>query len=473
MQSTEPLAPAPTTAPPSHGPAAIAHIGRSTLVLPSSVPASLRAERIWKVLVMAFGLAVAAGVGAFGSRFAKSGSVLSRLLDVRSIEGVITVLIAGVFAWALALCAYRYLRLRALERLCRQGLLVDVARELEAAGTVQVAAALSRPACQASPLLRRAGAVVEQWVRRPSLQDADVVLQHHAVHDEESVRGGYSLLGVFVWGLPVLGLIGTVIMISGAVGDFARFVGASQEDLEAVKQSLVGVTTHLSVAFLMTLQGLLASLFVMFLTSALQSRELKLFAGLERSVSTWLLPALQRVHPVTDAVAAGPWSGADLGEFAHGLRRLVEDGLASAHNLFGEAVAAGRATAELIHAEQTALRTAVDEIRQSGLFVALDDLRSAVSGQSETALALSNAIRHLAETTARVIGAQDALHHSVNQLHEAGFERVLGEVRDSLNAVTGVLEGFRRPFVLQAVPVAVAGGAGHAEDARGRGNGAS
>jgi len=158
-------------------------------------------------------------------------------------------------------------------------------------------AEFSDPVVQLSPLLRRMKAALYQWSVHPGLQDTDVVLQQLAASDDEAVHAGYSLARTFIWALPVLGLVGTVIGIAGAVGGFAKFLGGSIDDITIIKQNLVNVTGGLSFAFLITLEGLLTSLILMLAASALQTRERELYARVQKEVADQLVPALQRVAP--------------------------------------------------------------------------------------------------------------------------------------------------------------------------------
>jgi biopolymer transport protein ExbB/TolQ len=149
----------------------------------------------------------------------------------------------------------------------------------------------------ASPLFRRLQAATEQWRVSPDLAGVDTVLAQHAAYDEEHVHAGYSLIRTFVWALPVLGLIGTVIGISVAVGGFADFLGGDIDDVSVIKTNLVSVTSGLSYAFLITLIGLATSLILMLTTSALQVREESIYSFIQQSITDTFLPALQRVSP--------------------------------------------------------------------------------------------------------------------------------------------------------------------------------
>jgi biopolymer transport protein ExbB/TolQ len=230
----------------------------------------------------------------------RDATVLQRL------EAAIPVAISCFFFWAITVCYLRWRRLRALERISSRELLEYTTNLLRSQQGIDVLhQELKTPQCQASPLLRRLHAVVQQWQIHANRQDADLVLQQHVAYDEEAVHAGYSLIRTFVWALPVLGLIGTVLGISGAVGDFSHFLGSKigndAQAITEIKKNLVSVTGGLAFAFLITLHGLLTSLLTMLTASSLQTREEKLYATVQQGIVDTFLPALQEVAPESSA----------------------------------------------------------------------------------------------------------------------------------------------------------------------------
>ncbi|MCD6325985.1 MotA/TolQ/ExbB proton channel family protein [bacterium] len=100
--------------------------------------------------------------------------------------------------------------------------------------------------------------------------------------DEARLASSYVMLKVFIWAIPILGFIGTVIGIVQAVSGFASFVDSSVADIAEIKGGLGLVTSGLSVAFETTLLALVISLIMMIPMSALQKQEENLLLSFDR-----------------------------------------------------------------------------------------------------------------------------------------------------------------------------------------------
>jgi len=110
----------------------------------------------------------------------------------------------------------------------------------------------------------------------------EAVLRQESEIDAARLSSSYVMVKDFIWAIPVLGFIGTVIGIVRAVSGFSSFVEASVADIAQIKSGLGMVTSGLSVAFETTLLALVVSLVLMFPTSALQKAEENLLSDLDR-----------------------------------------------------------------------------------------------------------------------------------------------------------------------------------------------
>jgi len=88
--------------------------------------------------------------------------------------------------------------------------------------------------------------------------------------DASRIQGSYSILKVFLWAVPILGFIGTVLGLSESIAGFGE-IDAS--DTEALTETIGNVTSGLGTAFNTTLLGLVLSVFMAFPIAAVQKTE--------------------------------------------------------------------------------------------------------------------------------------------------------------------------------------------------------
>jgi biopolymer transport protein ExbB/TolQ len=115
--------------------------------------------------------------------------------------------------------------------------------------------------------------------RRRALEVVDQ-LGAQAQADASAVESSYTMIKVFIWAVPILGFIGTVLGIGAAVGGFSSAV-SSAANLEVMKESIGSVTTGLAVAFDTTLLALVMSIFIMLPASSLEKAEEDFLAAIE------------------------------------------------------------------------------------------------------------------------------------------------------------------------------------------------
>lgn len=102
--------------------------------------------------------------------------------------------------------------------------------------------------------------------------DVSSILKTQAEFDEGQSASSYSIITGFIWAIPVLGFIGTVLGLSTAIGNFSTTLQAGG-DMASIRQSLEGVIGGLSTAFETTLVALVAALIVQLALVYVQSRE--------------------------------------------------------------------------------------------------------------------------------------------------------------------------------------------------------
>jgi biopolymer transport protein ExbB/TolQ len=125
-------------------------------------------------------------------------------------------------------------------------------------------------------LFGRVVRALDHFGARGNVQEVGSLMESQAGIDAAAVDSSYALMRVFIWAIPILGFIGTVIGIGEAVGGFSDAINASQaqdQGMEAVKVALGGVTSGLAKAFDTTLLALVMSMFLMFPANAMQKAE--------------------------------------------------------------------------------------------------------------------------------------------------------------------------------------------------------
>lgn len=106
--------------------------------------------------------------------------------------------------------------------------------------------------------------------------DVDEMLRSQSDRDESAMDTSYSLVQGFVWAIPVLGFIGTVLGLSDAIGAFGGVLGQST-DMTEITGSLKDVTAGLATAFETTLEALVAAVLIQLLITFLRKAEEEFF----------------------------------------------------------------------------------------------------------------------------------------------------------------------------------------------------
>lgn len=140
-------------------------------------------------------------------------------------------------------------------------------------------------------LVERVLRVLSQYAAHGDVAEANAANDADADADASSVAASFSTVKVLVWAMPILGLIGTVVGLSGAVGAFSHAMSGADQ-LDTIKDSLREVTTGLAVAFDATFVALVASILVMLPMTWLQKAEDKLVNDVDDYCVTHILAHL-------------------------------------------------------------------------------------------------------------------------------------------------------------------------------------
>src|SRR5262249_50114828 len=122
--------------------------------------------------------------------------------------------------------------------------------------------------------------------RRGSAQELDDHLRDLADADALALENSYSLVRFITWAIPILGFLGTVLGITGAIS------GVTPDKLE---HDLNSVTDGLAMAFDTTALALGLTMITMFLTFLVERTETSMLDAVDRYTDRHLAHRFERV----------------------------------------------------------------------------------------------------------------------------------------------------------------------------------
>ena len=194
----------------------------------------------------------------------------SRLTDMFTKRGAVPYVIVFLTAWSLAILLVKYCKLSLQRKALSLDLLPtdDPGFVLNPTSAQHVLESLFRTVDDPKHFLltRRIHTALANLRNVGRIGDVGEVLAAQADNDEAVVDSSYTVLRGFIWAIPVLGFIGTVL------GSFGGVL-SSAEEITQLRSALQNVTGGLSTAFETTLEGLVAALCIHLLMIAVRRRE--------------------------------------------------------------------------------------------------------------------------------------------------------------------------------------------------------
>lgn len=178
-------------------------------------------------------------------------------------------------AWSVAILIGKFLKIQKQRRALLYDILPrEIAPRIRPGGVAEFMTHLRGLPVKSSGsyLIQRVQRGLAHFRSRGSQQEVATLLTAQGDLDADAVDSSYTMLRVFIWAVPILGFIGTVLGISDAVGTFSSSI-ASNADMAIVKDSLGGVTSGLGTAFNTTLIALVVSILLMLPMNWLQKLE--------------------------------------------------------------------------------------------------------------------------------------------------------------------------------------------------------
>lgn len=257
------------------------------------------------------------------------------------------------------------------------------------------------------------------------------LLRHQSDLDADTAAAGYRTVKLFIWAMPILGFVGTVLGISLAVGGFSEFLTTNLdiEDVSRVTAELGNVASGLSFAFDTTLLGLLAGLVANVTSSAVQKRDERFFTRLDE-LGLSIVATRQDAGLITSeagvhaAFVSGP-------EFEQGIRARIDE--------IDALVERTRRVMQGLSETSARMNT--------GLSQSMESVRRTVDELSGNLSAVTTALEADSANQASIQAAIHSLSDSLGTFGEG-----LAELRAEQKALGPVLEQLAGPLELRLVP---------------------
>ena len=105
-----------------------------------------------------------------------------------------------------------------------------------------------------------------------NVSDVSEMLRAQAENDEGHMDSSYGILSGIIWVIPILGFIGTVVGLSGAIGGFGAVLN-TDATVSSLRDSLAPVTSNLGIAFDTTFVALVLAMVIQMLMTFLRKQE--------------------------------------------------------------------------------------------------------------------------------------------------------------------------------------------------------
>ena len=240
-------------------------------------------------------------VGIYPGRFTKPNSIVSlflaiiftfsfyliiQMFDIVPLKnlfikrGVIPYFIVVFTSWSVSLLLIKKLKIKAQSKALRLELFSNSKTNIISEETVDdlmnsVFEIADKP--REYILLNRILVSLTNFKNLRQVGDVDTILRAQAEIDEDNSESSFTLVRGFLWAIPILGFVGTVLGLSEAIGSFAPILSnlnGGDSAMEELRNGLKSVVGGLSTAFDTTLESLIGALIVnFFLTSVKRSEE--------------------------------------------------------------------------------------------------------------------------------------------------------------------------------------------------------
>jgi len=208
----------------------------------------------------------------YGGIMLSPQSIRTKFID----QGWIPYATVFLAAWSCAILFFKWRKL-AMQRMCLGFQVIPVHPDFVLSpGTVDQV--LEEIACLVDDprqfvLYNRITVALANLKHLGRVTDVDEILKSQAEADEAISESSYILLTGFLWAIPILGFIGTVLGLSIAIGEFGAVMASGNSGPDALLPALRQVTAGLAIAFDTTLVALVFALLIQLTMTFLRKAE--------------------------------------------------------------------------------------------------------------------------------------------------------------------------------------------------------
>lgn len=198
--------------------------------------------------------------------------------------------------WCIALLVLKWLNIRKQRRaMLIQALPTDISGEINLSNLKEFhdhVINFPKP-LRNTYIVNRVRKALEFFYARPNNPEVASTISSLSEVDAAKANGSYGIVKVFLWAIPIMGFIGTVVGIGQAIGGFGAVFGAGESgDMSQIKEPLLNVLASMAVAFDTTLLALVVSILLSFPASSLQGMEDDLVSDVDEYCVDHLLKRL-------------------------------------------------------------------------------------------------------------------------------------------------------------------------------------
>lgn len=196
------------------------------------------------------------------------------------------------FFWAMAICYLKFKKLKHQQAAMLLDVLpMELGKEINADNVGAFINHIYRLPEQLrdSLMVNRIRKALEFFEVRQNVGHVSAMMSSQSAIDGSRIMGSYILVRAFLWAIPLLGFIGTVVGLSHAISGMSF---GDVSDIGAVMGSINNVTSGLGTAFDATLLGLVYAVGLNFPMNALSKHEEETLNDIDAFCNEVLLPRL-------------------------------------------------------------------------------------------------------------------------------------------------------------------------------------